>query len=278
MTGPFDTVKPYYTRVLTIAGSDSGGGAGIQADLKTFSALGCYGTTVITALTAQNTCGVEAVSAVPAAFVAQQLSAVLDDIGTDAVKIGMLHSAEAIDVVASRLAVNNVGPIVLDPVMVASSGGRRLLANEAMQLLIRKILPLVTLLTPNLDETARLVGYAIDRPGLRRRAARDLAQFGCAHVLIKGGHLPGALSPDLLYLADQDRFSEFAGKRIDTSNDHGTGCTLGAAIAAHLAKGYPIEQAVRLSKAYLQEALRQGAGYRLGSGRGPLHHFFAHWH
>jgi hydroxymethylpyrimidine/phosphomethylpyrimidine kinase len=275
---PVDTVKPSYTRVLTIAGADSGAGAGIQADLKTFSALGCYGTTVITALTAQNTCGVEAVSVVPAAFVAQQLKAVLDDIGTDAVKIGMLHSAEVIDVVAAIMAASDTGPIVLDPVMTASSGGRRLLCDDALNLLRRKLLPLVSLLTPNLDETARLVGYAIDRPGLRRRAARDLAQFGCAHVLIKGGHLQGADSPDLLYVAGEDRFCEIAHQRIDTPNDHGTGCTLAAAIAAHLAKGYAIEQAVRLAKAYLQEALRQGANYQLGSGRGPLHHFFAHWH
>jgi hydroxymethylpyrimidine/phosphomethylpyrimidine kinase len=265
-----------YHRVLTIAGSDSGGGAGIQADLKTFAALGCYGTSVITALTAQNTRGVTGIHPVPPAFAAAQIEAVLGDIGTDAVKIGMLYSAELIRVVAAQLKAFGAVNIVLDPVMVAASGDR-LLRDDAVTALTEHLMPLADVLTPNLPEAEVLVGHQLDRPYRIRAAAQILAGFGSRSVLIKGGHLGGDTSDDLLYLSRERRFVTLSAGRTRSRNTHGTGCTLSAAIAAHLARGAGLEDAVRRAKQYIDQAIRAGADYALGAGHGPVHHFFKHW-
>jgi hydroxymethylpyrimidine/phosphomethylpyrimidine kinase len=267
-----------YPRVLTIAGSDSGGGAGIQADLKTFAANGCYGMSVITALTAQNTRGVYGIHPVPAEFVKEQIDAVMQDIGADAVKIGMLFSAELIRTVADRLRVYNVSKIVLDPVMVAQSGDR-LLQAEAIDAIKSELLPLALVVTPNLPEAEVLTDTKINSAEAMFTAARQMAQIGSQAVLIKAGHLEGtADSTDLLYLSAQDRFIELGGKRIATRNNHGTGCTLSSAIAAHLAQGKELASAVRTAKNYIQGALEAGADYKLGGGHGPVHHFFEYWH
>jgi hydroxymethylpyrimidine/phosphomethylpyrimidine kinase len=265
-----------YHLALTVAGSDSGGGAGIQADLKTFAALGCYGMSVITALTAQNTVGVSAIHPVPPAFVARQLDDVLEDIGADAVKIGMLHNPEVIRTVAVKLRRHQAPNIVLDPVMVAKSGDR-LLQDEAVEALKEELLPLVTVITPNLPEAAVLLGRPIEGPEAMERAARDLARMGPAAVLLKGGHLEGERCPDLLYVRQEDKTTLFDASRVETKNTHGTGCTLSSAIAAGLARGLGLADAVGRAKEYLTGALRRGSEYRLGRGHGPVHHFWEYW-
>lgn len=265
-----------YRRVLTIAGSDSGGGAGIQADLKTFSAIGCYGMSVITALTAQNTIGVTSIHAVPGVFVQQQMEAVFSDIGTDAVKIGMLFSVEIIEAVATQLKKHGIGNIVLDPVMVAQSGDK-LLQDDAVEAIKTHLMPMADVVTPNLPEAAVLLNRKIRNAEDLIAAARDLAQFGGKSILIKGGHLENRQSTDWLYLVGEDRLVVFKGDFIRTRNNHGTGCTLSSAIAAHLAKGLKIEAAVRAAKVYIGKAIRAGAGYKLGAGHGPVHHFFNLW-
>lgn len=270
-----DTNKTY-KRVLTIAGSDSGGGAGIQADLKTFSACGCYGMSVITALTAQNTCGVSAIHPVPIKFVREQLDAVLTDIGADAVKIGMLFSPELIKTVATALADFKVTNIVLDPVMVAQSGDK-LLQDEAVEAIRQHLVPMADILTPNLPEAEVLTGSSVQSAAEMKKAAEALASSGCKAVLIKGGHRSGQQSDDLLYLSKDRQFLELAGQRIETRNNHGTGCTLSSAIASMLAKGETMEEAVRQAKSYIQGAIKAGAQYRIGKGHGPVHHFFQHW-
>ncbi len=264
-----------YTRLLTIAGSDSGGGAGIQADLKTFSALGGYGMSVITALTAQNTIGVMGVHAAPPQFIAQQLDAVLSDIGVDAVKIGMLASPDIIETIAERLRFYNAPSVVLDPVMVAKSGDK-LLQDNAIEALRKTLLPLATVLTPNLPEASVLLSRYINTRHDMEKAARDLQALGAKHVLVKGGHLTEQGSADCLATADGAVYW-FEEERIETRNTHGTGCTLSSAIAAFLARGESIENAVRKSKHYLTGAIRAGAAYRLGNGHGPVHHFYALW-
>jgi hydroxymethylpyrimidine/phosphomethylpyrimidine kinase len=268
-------VKRYY-RVLTIAGSDSGGGAGIQADLKTFSALGCYGMSVITALTAQNTRAVTGIFPVPAEFVKAQIDAVMGDIGADAVKIGMLHSAELIAVVAEALKRHAVQKIVVDPVMVSKSGDH-LLQTEAVDALRTVLLPLATVLTPNLPEASVLLGRKVETASGMEAAVRDLAALGPQAVLLKGGHLEGTQSPDLLYQADIPAAITLEAERIDTPNSHGTGCTLSSAIAAGLARGLEVEEAVRQGKVYISEALKAGALYQIGRGHGPVHHFYRFW-
>jgi len=265
-----------YRRVLTIAGSDSGGGAGIQADLKTFSAIGCYGMSVITALTAQNTIGVTSIHAVPGVFVQQQMDAVFSDIGTDAVKIGMLFSVELIEAVATQLKKHGIGNIVLDPVMIAQSGDK-LLQDDAVEAIKTHLMPMADVVTPNLPEAAVLLNRKIRNAEDLIAAARDLAQFGGKSILIKGGHLENQQSTDWLYLVGEDRLVVLKGDFIRTRNNHGTGCTLSSAIAAHLAKGLKIEAAVRAAKVYIGEAIRAGAGYKLGAGHGPVHHFFNSW-
>jgi hydroxymethylpyrimidine/phosphomethylpyrimidine kinase len=269
-------------RLLTIAGSDSGGGAGIQADLKTFAAHGGYGMSVITAVTAQNTRGVRAVHAIPAAVVVEQLRAVLDDIGADAIKIGMLASAELVAAVAGelapRLASGDGPPVVLDPVMVAQSGDP-LLADDAVAAIADLLLPCATLATPNLPEAARLTGLPVVSEAERLAAARRLAErsggrkpggAGVA-VLIKGGHGEGAEVIDLL-LDGAGATHRFAAPRIETGSTHGTGCTLSSAIAARLAVGETLPAAVGGAIDYLRGAL--AAAYPLGGGHGPVDHLY----
>jgi hydroxymethylpyrimidine/phosphomethylpyrimidine kinase len=267
---PLQTQSTRYVRVLTIAGSDSGGGAGIQADLKTFAALGCYGMTAITAITAQNTLGVTAIHAVPPDILKAQLCAVFDDIGVDAVKIGMLHAPETVRTVAWALRHYGVRHVVLDPVMVATSGDR-LIAEDTVQVLVRELFTLATVVTPNLDEAALLIGRDITGIDELDRAADDLLALGAPAVLLKGGHLRGDMVVDVLATATGER-QRLQSPRIASRNVHGTGCTLSSAIAAQLALGEPLGRAVTLARAYILQAIAHGADVRTGAGHGPLNH------
>jgi hydroxymethylpyrimidine/phosphomethylpyrimidine kinase len=253
-------------RLLTIAGSDSGGGAGIQADLKTFAALGVYGACVITALTAQNTREVRAVHEVPPEMVAAQIDAVLEDIGADAIKIGMLASAPIVRAVASRLQALKI-PLVLDPVMVAKSGDA-LLRDDAVEAILEDLLPLCTLVTPNVPELARMTGLPVGTEEERRTAAEALGKT--VAVLAKGGHAEGDEVVDLFW--EGGRLHRFSGKRLDARSSHGTGCTLSSAIAARLAAGEPLARAVEGAITWLRGAL--AAAYPLGSGNGPVDHLY----
>ncbi len=276
MAGETAETEQRYNTVLAIAGSDSGGGAGIQADIKTISALGGFAMTAITALTAQNTLGVSGIHPVPPEFAQAQIEAVLSDIGADAVKIGMLYSSELIHVVAATLNRHGAANIVVDPVMVAQSGDR-LLQDDAAEALTAELFPLAAVATPNLPEAEALLGRPISGPQEMEDAARALAEFGSRSVLIKGGHGESERSDDLLFLAEENRMRWIEGRRIATENTHGTGCTLSSAIAALLAAGEGIEAAVEKAKAYLTEAIQAGAGYRIGKGRGPVHHLHGFW-
>ncbi len=262
-----------YARVLSIAGSDSGGGAGIQADLKTFSALGCYGMTAITAITAQNTQGVRAIHGISPDMLRAQIDAVAEDIGVDAVKIGMLHDPEVVRVVVKAIARHQMLQVVLDPVMVATSGDR-LMADETVGVLVQELFPRVTVITPNLDEAALLLGRSIDGADALDEAASALLALGAPAVLLKGGHLPGDLVVDVLAMAGGGRL-RLQSPRIATHNGHGTGCTLSAAIAAHLALGLPLPQAVEQARAYILGAIAAGADVHTGHGHGPLNHGYA---
>jgi hydroxymethylpyrimidine/phosphomethylpyrimidine kinase len=268
------TVK-HYTRLLTIAGSDSGGGAGIQADLKTFSALGAFGMSAIAALTAQNTLAVTAIHPVPPDFLQKQLEAIFDDIGVDAVKIGMLATPELITVVAETLTRYNANNIVLDPVMVAKSGDK-LLQDNAIEALRTKLLPLASVITPNLPEASVLLGRSVIIEADMMQATKDLQSLGAKNILLKGGHLGGKMSSDLL-LTESGKALWFEAERIETKNTHGTGCSYSSAIATFLGKGYTLENAIASAKQYISDAIRFGATYQLGHGHGPVHHFFKHW-
>lgn len=259
---------------LTIAGSDSSGGAGIQADLKTFSAFGVYGASVITALTAQNTLGVQGIETVSAAFVAEQLHSVLTDLDVGAIKTGMLANAEIVEVVASALRSVSQCPLVVDPVMVATSGDV-LLAPEAVKAIKSDLLPLATLVTPNLPEAAILLGckQARNEEEMAAQGKALRAAAGCHAVLIKGGHDGGDDATDVLVSAAG--IERFVRPRIATSNSHGTGCTLSAAIAALLSRGAALPEAVDRAKTYVWEGLRHGRGLGIGKGRGPVDHLFA---
>ncbi len=259
----------------TIAGSDSSGGAGIQADLKTFSALGVYGASVIAALTAQNTRGVTAIHDVPAQFIAQQIDAVFSDLHVAATKIGMLSQPAAIEAVAAGLDRHAAKAVVLDPVMVATSGDR-LLAPQAVERLRSLLLPRALVVTPNLPEAAALLEAAPARTEteMREQAERILA-LGPKAVLVKGGHGVGAESVDLL--VERTRITRFVASRVDTRNTHGTGCTLSSAVAAGLAKGQDLLSAVRAAKDYVTAALAAADTLAIGSGHGPVHHFYAWW-
>lgn len=270
-----------YRRALTIAGSDSGGGAGIQADLKTFAALGCYGMSVVTAVTAQNTHSVTAIHTVPAEIVSAQVDAVFSDIGVDAVKIGMLGGSDVIEAVAAALQRWCPAHTVVDPVMVSKSGDR-LLRDDAIGSLRTRLLPLATVITPNLSEAEALLDQSITTREGMERAAGDLLALGGAAVVIKGGHLASAAeSPDCVAFRQPGggaiRVEWLESARVSTSNTHGTGCTFSSAIAAHLATGLPILEAVRQAKHYLASALAAGATYTTGRGHGPVHHFWALW-
>ncbi len=260
---------------VTIAGSDSGGGAGIQADLKTFSAFGVYGASVITALTAQNTRGVRGIHDVPADFVTAQIDAVFSDLKVGAVKIGMVARQPVIEAIAAGLARWHQHNVVLDPVMIATSGDR-LLTAESIDRLKRALVPLALVITPNLPEAAALLDGPLARneTEMREQGERLLA-LGPKAVLIKGGHDSGAESVDLL--VELDAVTRLAASRIATRNTHGTGCTLSSAIAAGLAKGETLGAAVRAAKAYVTDALLAAERLKVGSGHGPVHHFHAWW-
>jgi hydroxymethylpyrimidine/phosphomethylpyrimidine kinase len=259
---------------LTIAGSDSGGGAGIQADLKTFSALGVYGCSVVTAVTAQNTCDVTAVHPIPNHIVAAQIKAVLSDIRVHAIKIGMLGTPELIDCVADCLQRFD-GPIVIDPVMVAKSGAE-LLSADSLDALRQRLLPRAAVLTPNIPEAARLLGTLEQaESNALRDQGRSLLAMGPDAVLMKGGHGTGDICTDWLITSDSEHV--FRAPRIDTRNTHGTGCSLSAAIAAGLAKRQSIDAAVATAHAWLQQAIRGADTLAIGHGHGPVHHFFEVW-
>ncbi|MBM3567271.1 MAG: bifunctional hydroxymethylpyrimidine kinase/phosphomethylpyrimidine kinase [Alphaproteobacteria bacterium] len=261
--------------VLSIAGSDPSGGAGIQADLKTFAAHGAYGCAVLTALTAQNTKGVDGVHPVPPAFVAAQIDCLFADLRIDAVKIGMLGSSETIDVVAAAIRRHRPPIVVLDPVMVAKSGDR-LLSEDAVGGLRRTLLPMSTVLTPNLDEAGVLLDRAQTiKQGDMKEIAKALHRLGPRWIYLKGGHLPGTKCPDLAF--DGTVVTTLPGRRIQTRNTHGTGCTLSAAIAARLARGEKPLAAFRSAKAYVGEAIARAGELSVGMGHGPLHHFHALW-
>lgn len=254
---------------LTIAGSDSGGGAGIQADLKTFTALDVYGASVVTAITAQNTLAVTEILALPIALVRAQLDAVMTDIGARAAKTGMLASAELVEAVAHGVRQYSITKLVVDPVMVAKSGDK-LLQDDAISTIRHTLLPLALVVTPNLPEAEVLTGHAITNEQEMRRAAEAIAGLGARHVVIKGGHLDGPDLLDLLY--DGVSFLELRSPRIATNNTHGTGCTFAAAITAYLAKGEPVDMAVTLAKNYVTGAVQHSL--TLGAGHGPLDHMW----
>lgn len=256
-------------RVLTIAGSDSGGGAGIEADLKVFTALGVYGMAALTSVTAQNTVGVRAIQDLSPEIVAQQIDAVAEDIGIDAAKTGMLSNAAIIEAVAESVARNHIPKLVVDPVMISKSGAR-LLREDACEILKRSLLPLAWLVTPNVPEAEALTGIRIEGMTGIERAATRILELGPRYVLLKGGHLDGPESVD--YLFDGKEIQTFQSPRVPTRNTHGTGCTLSAAITANLAKGSAIEMAIQEAKAYLINAIIHG--FSLGKGHGPLNHFW----
>ncbi len=260
-------------RALTIAGSDSGGGAGIQADLKTFAARGVFGMSAITALTAQNTVGVQGVFEIPTDFIALQIDAVITDIGADAVKTGMLSSAAIVATVSAKIREYRLAPLVVDPVMVAKSGDA-LLRSDARDALIRELLPLATVVTPNLHEARVLCGFQITNLEEMRRAARAIQALGPRNVVVNGGHLPETSDAiDLLY--DGATFREYRAARIESNHTHGTGCTFASAIAAELAKGHSIADAVGIAKEYLTYTLRASVDLEIGHGHGPMNHFSA---
>lgn len=272
-----------YFRALTIAGSDPSGGAGLQADLKTFSALGVYGASAVVAVVDENTIGVTGVHPIPESFVAGQIRSVLSDIGADAVKIGMLHSSELIRTVLSTLReYPEVDRIVLDPVMVATSGDP-LLQPEAITTLRDELIPYCTVITPNLPEASLLLGQTIDHQDQFDDAARALARLGDRgrggiSVMLKAGHLEGTDTlVDYFYDASTDTVTQFASPRIDTVNTHGTGCTLSSAIAAGLARGLSLTAAATAAKQYIDGAIAAGAAYRIGHGHGPVNHFHSLW-
>ena len=270
-------MKKYY-RTLTIAGSDSGGGAGIQADLKTFSALGCYGMSAITAVTAQNTVAVTAIHELPTEIITKQIDAVIEDIGVDAVKIGMLSAPAIISTVAKRLVAHRIDRVVLDPVMVAK-GGDKLLRDDAIDALKTELLPLATVITPNIPEAEVLSAQRIETKTDMEAVARALVKTGPEAILVKGGHFDGEFSDDclLLHKNGDEKIHWFDEKRIDSPNTHGTGCTLSSAITAYLAKGCDIFDAVKNAKDYISKAIFAGSEYKIGNGHGPVHHFYNFW-
>ena len=261
-----------YLRVLTIAGSDSGGGAGIQADLKTFAALGAYGMSAITALTAQNTLGVAGIHSVPPDFLAAQIDAVASDIGVHAVKIGMLHSPELVHTVAQAIDRHALPHVVLDPVMTSATGAR-LIEPPAVQALVAELFPRAALITPNLDEAALLLGRPVESAADMPIAAQALLQMGARAVLLKGGHLPGEQVLDLLIERGAEPHA-MQHERVDTRNLHGAGCTLSSALAVFLAQDLPLRLAAEAARSYVLDAIKEGALVTTGQGVGPLNHGF----
>lgn len=274
-----DTDMKRYHTALTIAGSDPSGGAGLQADLKTFSALGVYGSTAVVAVVDENTAGVYGVHPIPVDFVKGQIRSVLSDVGADAVKIGMLHSSELILGVLDTLReYPRLRDIVLDPVMVATSGDS-LLLHEAVGTLASQLIPYSRVITPNLPEAELLLGHKIAGQSDFEDAARALSGTGGGRVsvLLKAGHLEDATLTDYFYNAESGEILRLTSPRVDTANTHGTGCTLSSAIAALLARGYGLNDAVRGAKQYISDAIKSGAAYQIGTGHGPVHHFHRWW-
>jgi hydroxymethylpyrimidine/phosphomethylpyrimidine kinase len=260
--------------ILSIAGFDGSSGAGIQADLKTFSALGCYGMTVLTAIPIQNTMGVKSIYPIPVTCIQEQLQAIFEDSEIDAVKIGMLHRAEVIDAVADILEKYSPIKIVLDPVMMAKNG-KELLSQEAIEAMKVRLFPLTTLLTPNLPEASILLQREVGAKSQMELAALDLSGMGLKAVVIKGGHLSEGPCDDCLCVRHpMPKFHWFSFPRIETKNTHGTGCTFSSAAAAYLSKGHDIVEAVGLAKKYLSRCIEEGAKFQIGRGNGPLQHFF----
>ena len=266
-------MKKRYNTVLTIAGSDSGGGAGIQADIKTISAMGCYASSAITAITVQNTLGVQAVHPVPLDILHGQIDAVLSDIGADAVKIGMLHSAEVVILVADMIEKYGIRNVVLDPVMVSTSG-HRLIEEDAVEIIKSRLLPLARVITPNIPEAEILAGRKISGEDEFDAIARRLSDNGNVSVLMKAGHLSGDYLVDYFYNAEDDTMTKLKSKRVPTKNTHGTGCTMSSAFAAALAKGEGLTMAATSAKSYIEQAIISGAAYEIGGGHGPVNHFW----
>ena len=262
-----------YNRVLTIAGSDSGGGAGIQADIKAISAMGCYAASAITAITVQNTLGVQAVHPVPLDILEGQIDAVLSDIGADAIKIGMLHSAEVVNLVAEKIEQYGIRNVVLDPVMVSTSG-HRLIEEDAVEVITSRLMPLARVITPNLPEAEILAETRIDGEDQFDGIARRLSDNGNVSVLLKAGHLEKDTLVDYFYNAEDGTMTLLPSKRVNTRNTHGTGCTLSSAFAAALARGEDLTSAAASAKAYIEQAIISGAEYEIGGGHGPVNHFW----
>ena len=262
-----------YYKVLTIAGSDSGGGAGIQADIKTISACGCYAASAITAVTVQNTLGVQDVCAIPVPVIEGQIEAVLSDIGADAIKIGMLHSADVVRAVQRQLMAFDAPNIVLDPVMVSTSG-HRLIEAEAIRVMQEELMPLARIITPNIPEAELLLDTTISGQQELPDVARRLSQNGRVSVFLKAGHLTEDQLVDVFYNAESDEIIELPSVRIFTPNTHGTGCTLSSALAAMLAQGMPLNEAATEAKHYINNAIVSGARYNIGHGHGPVDHFY----
>ncbi|HUX55389.1 MAG TPA: bifunctional hydroxymethylpyrimidine kinase/phosphomethylpyrimidine kinase [Bacteroidales bacterium] len=269
-------MEKQYKRVLTIAGSDSGGGAGIQADIKTISACGCYAMSAITAITVQNTTGVSGVYPVSLEAVCGQISAVLDDIGADAIKIGMLHSSEVIKTVKNTLTGYPIKNIVLDPVMVATSGDK-LLQDEAIETLKNELIPIVRVITPNIPEAEILLGKKIHSQKELPQMAKELSLNRSVSVLLKAGHLTDNELIDIFYNAEDDNILALKSKKVSTKNTHGTGCTLSSAVASFLAHGMLLDDAVKHAKDYINQAIVAGAEYITGKGHGPVFHFYKYW-
>lgn len=269
--------KKTYRRVLTIAGSDPSGGAGLQADLKTFAACGCYGASAVVAVVDENTVGVTGIHPIPVDFVTGQIRSVLDDIGADAIKIGMLHSSKLIHAVRDTIARYPIKNIVLDPVMVATSGDP-LLEPDAVATLRDELMPHVRIITPNIPEAELLLGEKIESQESLPDTTRKLSELcGGVSVLLKAGHLRDPELTDVFYNAESGRHIILRSRRCDTANTHGTGCTLSSAFAAFLAHGNDLDRAARLAKDYITAAIEAGAEYTIGHGNGPVHHFHAFW-
>ena len=284
-------MKKKYNRVLTIAGSDSGGGAGIQADIKAISAMGCYAASAITAITVQNTVGVEAVHAVPLDILAGQIDAVLSDVGADAIKIGMLHSAEVVNLVADKIEQYGIRNVVLDPVMVSTSG-HRLIEESAIEVIKSRLIPLVRVITPNIPEAeilaSRTISSEADFPSVAKILAsrsNDIQEISPTDVsdsknerqvsvLLKAGHLTGDDLVDYFFNAEEGTITQLPSKRVYTRNTHGTGCTLSSAFAAALARGEDLTAAATSAKKYIEGAIISGAEYEIGHGHGPVNHFW----
>ena len=259
-------------RAMTVAGSDSGGGAGLQADLKTFAANGVYGTSVVTTITAQNTLGVREVLELPISLIESQIDSVLTDIGTDVVKTGMLYSSEVIRAVAAKINQYDIGLLVVDPVMKAK-GGAKLINDEAIDTLRNVLIPLATVITPNAPEAQDLTGIVVEDIDSAREAAIKLVEMGAKSAVVKGGHFDVGPATDVLY--DGEEFRLFTTRRVDTPNTHGTGCTFASATAAGLAKGKSIRDSVSDAKGYVTGAIRYN--FPMGNGHGPLNHFYEYW-